>query len=93
MVGTNPFKIKNRGFDMFNINAATITIFGSIAFGLTQILEKAGFNIFVGEFLCYMDRPGGVPEVLDGLNAGNIIEEPAATGEHELAMTLHLQKF
>ena len=39
-----------------------------------------------------LEHAGGVGDDLDGLNAGDVVKEPAATGVHELRVALHLHE-
>jgi len=45
-----------------------------------------------GEGLAQLQGPGGVLDHLQGLQARELGEEPAATGEHQQGVALHLQE-
>ena len=66
-------------------------MFGNIALGLRQRLQKAGFHVIAQHFLRQLDRAAGILDYLHGLKTGELIEEPSATGvhEHQVALQFH----
>ena len=58
--------------------------------------EEAVFEGGAGlaeELGCELKDAAGVGDDLDGLDAGDLVEEPAAAGVHELGVALQLQEF
>ena len=49
-------------------------------------------GLFAEELLCQLQRARGVGDYLHGLDARDIVEEPAAAGVHELRVALHLHQ-
>ena len=64
-----------------------------IAARLGQQIEETRLQVFVREnFPRQLQRTPGVFQDLHGLQAADLIEEPAATGVHEHEVALHLQQ-
>ena len=82
----------NGRLDKFFVNDAAILIFWKIAFGLLQNFEETGFKVFRAEFARQLQGARGVLNDLRGLDAGNFVEEPAATREHQHCVPLHFEQ-
>ena len=63
--------------------------------GLGETGEKGGLErigLLTEEPLRQLQHARGIGDDLHGLNAGDVVEEPAATGVHELGVALHLHQ-
>ena len=63
---------------------------------LARMSRKLGFEGgagFAEELGGELEDAAGVGDDLDGLDAGDLVEEPAAAGVHELGVAFELQQF
>ena len=94
------------GADVLEIEAGagdeTAVDFGSgadlwdVGFGFFEEGEEVGFEGGCGwaeEVLRELDDAAGVGDDLHGFEAGDIVEEPAAGGVHELGVAFELEEF
>ena len=102
VVGTDAFEIEAAGGDEAAIDFGSVGEVGAVALGEGEDPEELGFEIGglgaeadgVGEELVgELEDAAGVGDDLDGFDAGDVVEEPAAAGVHELGVALELEEF
>jgi hypothetical protein len=68
---------------------------GRLLFAAAEALDEFLFEhggAFAEELLRELQHAAGVGDDLDGLNAGDVVEEPAAAGVHEHGVALELHE-
>ena len=63
-----------------------------VAAGAGDALREFDFDAAAGELLRDLNRASGVAKDLDGFDARDVVEEPAAAREHEHGVALHLEQ-
>ena len=75
------------------VDASSVAVRGLIGAGLGHAGQKRGLKLrglFAKKLLRQLEHACSVGNDLHSLNARDVIEEPAATGVHELSVALHL---
>src|SRR6185295_15313837 len=81
------------GADRVLVDAATVAGFGNVALRPGERFQKRRLEIDVRKELPReLQSPAGVLEDLAGLDAGDVVEEPAAARVHELRVPLQLEQ-
>jgi len=102
VVRADAFEIETPGVDEAAVDLGAVGDVGVAALGAGEDLEEVGFELGgrfaeegrVGEELVgELDDAASVGDDLDGLDAGDVVEEPAAAGVHELGVALELEEF
>ncbi len=77
------------------IDLGSVADLGQVAPGAGENLEELGFKrgaVRTKELRGELEDAAGVGDDLDGLNAGDLVEEPAAAGVHELGVAFEFQQ-
>jgi hypothetical protein len=92
VMGADFFAIDDGGPDKLFIDSTAVAIFGDVAAGLGESIQERGFEIEVKEIAGELEGAAGVLDDLDGFDAGDFVEEPAATGVHEHGVALEFEQ-
>ncbi len=76
-------QIQHARFHQIFIDQTAVPIFGQVAFGLLQPLQKIGLQALAVQVLHEAQGPAGILNDLHRFKAGEFVEKPAATGVHE----------
>ncbi len=82
--------------DVAAVDFGTVADLGEVAFGFGEDGEKFGFELGSGlaeELARELEDTASVGDDLHGLDAGDLVEEPAAGGVHELSVAFELEEF
>src|SRR5216684_4182987 len=96
VVGADLFETDLHAVDVAVINLGAVDHLGDVAFGFGEDVEESGFESgagFAEELARELDDAAGVGDDLHGLDAGDLVEEPAAGGVHELGVAFELEEF
>src|SRR5205085_6760736 len=86
-------KIETRRFHFQLVNLPRIAVLRQVAPGRGDTAQELQFHAAAGNFFGELDGARGVVQDLHGLDAGDVVEEPAAARVHEHGVALHLQQF
>ena len=81
--------------DVAAVDAGAVAHLGDVGFGAGENLQEAVFERGAGgaeELGRKLQHAAGVGDDLDGLDAGDLVEEPAAAGVHELGVAFQLEQ-
>ncbi len=95
VVGGDLGEADAHGGDEAAVDFGAVGLGGDVAFGLGEPVEKGGFEIgggFGEELVGELEDAAGVGEDLDGFDAGDVVEEPAAGGVHEEGVALEFEE-
>ncbi len=95
VVGGNLLEVQLLGVDALLVDLRAVAGSGFVGVGLGQAREKRGLEWrgLLAEDLCRkLQHARSVSNYLHGFDAGDVVKEPAATGEHELSVALHLHQ-
>jgi hypothetical protein len=92
VVGADFFAVDDGWADELFVDTEAVAVFGDIAASLSEELEELGFEIKVKEIASELEGAAGVLDDLDGFDAGEFVEEPAATGVHEHGVALEFEE-
>ncbi len=76
----------------FLVNAAAIAKFGDVALGLLQQFQEFRLQSPSEQLAEQLQGAAGILDDLDGLDAGQLVEEPAAAGVHQHGVALHFEQ-
>ena len=96
VVGADLFEADLHAVDVSAVDFGAVAHLGDVAFCLGEDVEEAGFEGgagFAEELGGELEDAAGVGDDLDGLDAGDLVEEPAAGGVHELGVAFELEEF
>ena len=91
-VSAHLFEAGHGGHHQGAINGRAVALRRDVAFCGRQSLQEVGFERIAEQLLRQLNGASGVLKNLDGLDAGDVVEEPSATGVHQHQVALHLQK-
>ena len=89
------FEMQLHGVDALFVDGRAVACLGIVGVGLGEARQKRGLKrraLLAEDLLRKLQNARGVGDHLHGFNAGNIVEEPTATGIHELRVALHLHE-
>ena len=95
VVGAALLEADTEVFDVAAVDLGSVADLGEVALGLGEEFQKSGLEVGAfgaEEAAGELEHAAGVGDDLHGLNAGDLVEEPAARGVHELGMTLELHE-
>src|SRR5690606_14857899 len=92
VVGAEAGEVDDGGEDLVRVEAAGVAGVRGVADGLLEALEEGLLEVFADGVGDELDGAGGVEDDLDGLDAGEVVEEPAAARVHEHGVALGLQE-
>ncbi len=95
VVGGDLLKVQLHGVDALFVDLRAVAGGWIVGVGLGQAREKRGLEgsgLLAEDLLRKLQHARGVGDDLHGLDAGDVVEEPAATGVHELGVALHLHQ-
>jgi hypothetical protein len=78
--------------DRLLVDPGTIALAGDVALGLGHHSEEARLRVVAQNLPGQLDDPAGVLDDLDRLDAGDVVEEPAAARVHEHGVALKLEQ-
>ena len=96
VVGADLFEADLHVGDEAAVDLGSVDELRDIADGFLEDLEEAGFEVGAGcaeELGGELEDAAGIGDDLDGLDAGDLVEEPAAGGVHELGVAFELEEF
>ena len=91
----NLLEVQLLGLDAFLVDAGAVTGLGIVGVRFGQTREKCGLErrgLLAENLHRQLQYARRVGDHLHGLDAGNVVEEPSATGEHQLRVALHLHQ-
>ena len=95
VVGCHLFQLQlHRGY-AFLVDLRAVAGGGHVGAGLGEAGQKRGLErsgLLAEEPLRELQHARGIGDDLHGFDAGDVVKEPAATGVHELGVTLHLHE-
>src|SRR5438067_4145275 len=77
---------------MVPVDVEAAAPFGPVAYGSCEQSLEPRFDWLFGECFPKLNGPRCITQDLHGLQAGNIVEEPTTTREHQHRVALHLQQ-
>ena len=95
VVGTDLFESDAKAGDVAAIDFGAVAEIGDIAFGFGEEIEEGGLEGGADgaeEASGELEDAAGVGDDLDGLDAGDLVKEPAAGGVHELGVATELHE-
>ena len=92
VMGTHPRQVRPGRRDEFFVGRGAVTKIRDIARRGLQHFFEMSFKILAEKFFRKLQDPAGVLEDLHPFDAGDLIEEPAATGVHEHRVALKFKK-
>ena len=92
MVGRGAVLVHAAGQGQLAVDAFAVAVLGVVAGRRLQARGQAALQVHAGGQVRQLRGPGRVLQVLHGLDAGDVREEPAAAGVHEHGVPLHLQQ-
>ncbi len=96
VVGADLLEADLHAVDVAAVDLGSVADLGDIAFGFGEDVEEVFFEGdagFAEELGGELEDAAGVGDDLHGLDAGDLVEEPAAGGVHELGVAFELQEF
>ena len=97
VVGADLFEVDAACGDEAAVEFGAVADFGHVGFGAAEdgeeLLLRAGDAGFAEELGGELEDAAGVGDDLDGFDAGDFVEEPAAGGVHELGVAFELEQF
>jgi len=93
VVGSDLFEADAEAGDVAAVDLGSAAEFGDVAFGFGEEIEEGGFEGGADgteEAGGELENAAGVGDDLNGLDAGDLVEEPAAGGVHELGVAAEL---
>ena len=96
VVGADLFEADLHAVDVAAIDFGSVADLGDIAFAFGEDVEEVVFEVDAGlaeELGGELEDAAGVGDDLHGLDAGDLVEEPAAGGVHELGVAFELEEF
>ena len=95
VVGGDLFEMQLHGIDAFFVDLRAVARGRIVGVGFGQSRQKRGLErrrLLAKNLRRELQYARGVGNDLHGLDAGDVVKEPAATGVHELSMALHLHQ-
>ena len=96
VVGADGFEADLHAGDVAAVDFGAGADLGDVGFGGVEDVEELlfeGGSGFAEELGGELEDAAGVGDDLDGLDAGDFVEEPAAGGVHELGVAFELHEF
>ena len=96
VVGADLFEADAHGGDVAVVDLGAVSDLGDVTDGLTEDGEELWLKVFAGlseELGGELEDASCVGDDLDGFDAGDLVEEPATGGVHELGVALEFEEF
>ena len=96
VVGADLFEADLHAGDVAAVDLGAVADLGDVALAFGEDVEEAGLERgagFAEELGGELEDAAGVGDDLHGLDAGDLVEEPAAAGVHELGVAFELEQF
>ena len=90
-VSHDPFGVDSGRHDVASPHLATVTLLGIVAPRLRERVEELTGRRRLADLLEEVDQPAGVAQHLHGLDAREIVEEPATRRVHEQCVALRFE--
>ena len=91
-MGDDPFGPDARRHDVARPHLAPAALAGLVALGLVEDVEEGLGGRGLAELRHQVEGSGRVAQDLHGLDAGEVVEEPAAARVHQERLALELQQ-
>src|SRR5262249_32826649 len=90
--GCEPLEVDLGRLDLVSVAFDAGPVGRVIAAGRGEVGEEGVLEVRARDLARELDGASGVAQHLDGLEAGDVVEEPATAREHEKGVALHLQE-
>src|SRR5947209_8977081 len=85
-------QVDNRRLNVTRVDFCAVAILWEVTLGAREALQELGFNRISEQLFGDLNHAPGILNHLHSLDAGKLIEEPAATGVHEHGVALEFHQ-